>query len=231
MTKCVNGMKMVIAVAVAGGVVTSLVPLEARAQDLADYDYENLSFRGMSFDVGYLWADNVENATTYGVQFDLGFLGPGFGLTPGVTYWKSTLAQTEVDQFETRLGELTTDQGGTVPPGGFDLGVIDRSDIVLSMDGHYVWAIPLNLFFSAGVGLSAHFLSGSGQAIDDTFIEDLLGSVSAGFNIHAGLEFPITSRVRINGGSKVEVLGDLNYVELRGGLTFIWGGLAPEEVR
>ena len=216
MTKCVNGMKMVIAVAVAGGVVTSLVPLEARAQDLADYDYENLSFRGMSF---------------YGVQFDLGFLGPGFGLTPGVTYWKSTLAQTEVDQFETRLGEITMDQGGTVPPGGFDLGVIDRSDIVLSMDGQYVWAIPLNLFFSAGVGLSAHFLSGSGQAIDDTFIEDLLGSVSAGFNIHAGLEFPITSRVRINGGSKVEVLGDLNYVELRGGLTFIWGGLAPEEVR
>ena len=52
MTKCVNGMKMVIAVAVAGGVVTSLVPLEARAQDLTDYDYENLSFRGMSFDVG-----------------------------------------------------------------------------------------------------------------------------------------------------------------------------------
>ena len=83
MTRCVNGMKMVIAVAVAGVVVTSLVPLEARAQDLADYDYENLSFRGMSFDVGYLWADNVENATTYGVQFDLGFLGPGFGLMLG----------------------------------------------------------------------------------------------------------------------------------------------------
>ena len=231
MMRCVNGMKMVIAATVAGVVVTSTVPRAARAQDLADYDYENLSFRGISVDLGYLLADNVENAPTYGVRFDLGFLGPGFELMAGLTYWKSTLAQTEVDQFETRLGELTADQGGTVLPGGFDLGVIDRSDVVLSMDGQYVWAAPFNLFFSTGVGLSAHFLNGSGVAVDDTFIEDLLDSVSAGFNIHAGLELPITDRVRISGGSKVEILGDLNYIEFRAGLRFIWGGLVQEEGR
>ena len=173
MMRCVNGMKTVIAMTVAGMLVTSAVPREGQAQELADYDYENLSFRGMSFDVGYLYADNVEDTRTVGVRFDLGFLGPGFRLMPGVTYWKSTLDRTQVDEFETRLGELTEDQGGTVPPDGFDLGVIDRSDVVLSMDGHYVWAVPLNLFFSAGVGLSVHFLNGSGPLIDDTFIEDL----------------------------------------------------------
>jgi len=231
MMRCVNGMKMVIAVTVAGMLVTSAVPREGQAQELADYDYENLSFRGISFDVGYLYADKVEDTRTLGVRFDLGFLGPGFRLMPGVTYWESTLAQTEVDEFETRLGELTEDQGGTVPPGGFKLGVIDRSDVVLSLDGHYVWAVPLNLFFSAGVGLSVHFLNGAGPLIDDNFIEDLLDSVSAGFNLHAGLEFPITDRVRIGAGSKVEVLGDLNYVEFRGGLSFIWGGLVQEEDR
>ena len=231
MMRCVNAMRVAIAAMAAGVVVGSAVPREAQAQDLADYDYENLSFRGVSFDVGYLYADNVADTRTLGVRFDLGFLGPGFRLMPGVTYWESTLAQTEVDQFETRLGTLTADQGGTVPPGGFDLGVIDRSDIVMSLDGHYVWAVPLKLFFSAGVGLSAHFLNGSGSAINDTFVEDLLDSVSAGFNLHAGLEYPITDRVRIFGGSKVEVLGDLNYVEFRGGLTFIWGGLAQEEER
>ena len=224
-------MSVLIAATLAGAVVTSALPNQAWAQDLADYDYENLSFRGVSFDVGQLYADNVADARTLGVRFDLGFLGPGFRLMPGVTYWASTLAQTEVDQFEARLGTLTADQGGTVPTGGFDLGVIDRSDIVMSLDGHYVWAVPLNLFFSAGVGVSAHFLRGSGAAIDDTFVEDLLDSVSAGFNIHAGLEYPITDRVRIFGGSKVEVLGDLNYVELRGGLTFIWGELVQEESR
>jgi len=233
MLKCVNGMvnvmRMVTTATVAGVVATSAVPHEAWAQDLADYDYENLSFRGISFDVGYLYADNVEDTRTLGVRFDLGFLGPGFRLMPGVTYWESTMAQSEVDEFETRLGTLTEDQGGTVPPGGFDLGVIDRSDVVLSLDGHYVWAVPLNLFFSAGLGLSAHFLNGSGGGIDETFVEDLLDSVSAGFNLHAGLEYPITDRVRISAGSKVEVLGDLNYVEFRGGLSFIWGTLEQEE--
>ena len=231
MMRCVNVIRMVFASTVAGVVVTSALPHEARAQDLADYDYENLSFRGISFDVGYLYADNVEDTRTLGVRFDLGFLGPGFRLMPGVTYWESTLADPEVDQFETRLGTLTTDQGGIAPADGFDLGVIDRTDIVVNMDGHYVWATPLNLFFSMGVGLSAHFLNGSGPGIDDTFVEDLLDSVSAGFNLHAGLEYPITDRVRIHGGSKVEVLGDLNYVEFRGGLSFIWGGLVQEEDR
>ena len=231
MTRCVRVMRVVVAATVAGAVATAAAPQEAGAQDLADYDYENLSFRGISFDVGYLYADNVEDTRTLGVRVDLGFLGPGFRLIPGVTYWESTMAQTEVDQFETRLGTLTTEQGGTVPPGGFDLGVIDRSDVVLSLDGHYVWAVPLNLFFSAGLGLSAHFLNGSGVGIEDTFVEDLLDSVSAGFNLHAGLEYPITDRVRISAGSKIEILGDLNYVEFRGGLSFIWGTLAQEETR
>ena len=229
--RCVSAMRMAIAATLAGVVVTSAAPCETRAQDLADYDYENLSFRGISFDVGYLYADNVEDTRTLGVRFDLGFLGPGFRIMPGVTYWKSTLAQTEVGQFQTRLGTLTADQGGTVPAGGFDLGNIDRKDIVVGLDGHYVWAVPLNLFFSTGVGLSVHFLNGSGPSIDGTFVEDLLDSVSAGFNLHAALEYPIADRIRIHGGSKVEILGDLNYVELRGGLTFIWGGLVQGEDR
>ena len=229
--RCVSAMRMAIAATLASVVVTSAAPCETRAQELADYDYENLSFRGISFDVGYLYADKVEDTRTLGVRFDLGFLGPGFRIMPGVTYWESTLAQTEVGQFQTRLGTLTADQGGTVPAGGFDLGDIDRKDIVVSLDGHYVWAVPLNLFFSTGVGLSVHFLNGSGPSIDGTFVEDILDSVSAGFNLHAALEYPIADRIRIHGGSKVEILGDLNYVEFRGGLTFIWGGLVQGEDR
>ena len=229
--RAMRAMRTVIVAAVAGVVATSMAPCEARAQDLADYDYENLSFRGISFDVGYLYADNVEDTRTLGVRFDLGFLGPGFRIMPGVAYWESTLAQIEVQRFEARLGTLTANQGGTIPAGGFNLGDIDRKDIVLGLDGHYVWAVPLNLFFSTGVGLSAHFLNGSGPAVDDTFVEDLLDSVSAGFNLHAALEFPIADRVRIHGGSKVEILGDLNYVEFRAGLTFIWGELVQGEER
>ena len=233
--RCASGMRTVravIAATVAGVIATSLAPYEAAAQELADYDYENLSFRGISFDVGYLYADNVEDTRTLGVRIDLGFLGPGFRIMPGVTYWESALAETEVAQFEARLATLTADQGGTVPPGGFNLGVIERKDIVVGVDGQYVWAVPLNLFFTTGVGLSLHFLNASGsELIDDTFIHDLFNSVSPGFNLHTSLEFPITDRIRIHGGSKVEILGDLNYVEFRGGVTLIWGGLVEGEDR
>lgn len=231
MTRSVSAMWIVVAGALAGVVVTSLVPDEAAAQDAVDYDYENLSFRGVAYDLGYLYADNVEDTQTLGVRFDLGFFGPGFRLMPGLSYWSSEMARSEVDRFEVRLASLTATQGGTVPPGGFDLGTIDRSDLVFGLDGHYVWATPLNLFFSMGVGLSAHFLNGSGPGIDGTFVEDLLDSASAGFNLHAGLEYPIIDRVRIHGRSKIEVLGDLNYIEFGGGLTFLWGGLVQGEGR
>lgn len=212
-------------------VLMSASPRGAVAQDFIDYDYANLSFRGISFDVGQLNTDNVEDATTLGVRFDLGYLGPGFRITPGVTYWESTMAQAEVDQFETRLTELNQTQGGTPPLGGFDLGVIDRSDVIVTLDGEYVWTIPFDMYFSAGVGVSAHFLNGSGAAIDGTFVEDLLDSASAGFNLHAALEYPIAERVRLYGGSKIEVLGDLNYFEFRGGLSFIWGEFVEGEIR
>ncbi len=226
-----SGMRRVIAAAATAVVVGSVAPRGAEAQEVLDYDYENLSFRGISFDVGHLNADNVENATTLGVRFDLGFLGPGFRITPGVTYWESTMAQSEVEQFETRLGVLNQTQGGTAPPGGFDLGDINRSDVIVTLDGEYVWAVPYNLYFATGVGVSAHFLNGSGPAIDGTFVEDLLDSASAGFNLHAALEYPLAERVRLYGGSKVEVLGDLNYFEFRVGLTFIWGEFVEGENR
>jgi hypothetical protein len=209
--------------------VVILAPTGARSQELADYDYANLSFRGVLFEGGYIFANNVEDTEIFGLRFDLGFLGPGFRIVPGVAYWTSQMAQDEVEDFETRLGALSLDQGGTLPPGGFDLGVIDRDDIVLSLDGHYMWSVPLNLFLWTGVGASAHFLNGSGPAVDGTFVEDLLDSVSAGLNVHGGLEYPVTDRFRAYGGGKLEFLGDLRYVELRFGLSYIWGDLVSGE--
>ena len=211
--------------------VVILTPTGARAQELADYDYENLSFRGVLAEAGYIFANNVENTEIFALRFDLGFLGPGFRIVPGVAYWSSPMARDEVDDFEVRLAALNTLQGGTSPPGGFDLGRIDREDLVISLDGHYMWSVPLDLFLWTGVGVSGHLLNGSGAAVNGTFVEDLLDSVSAGFNVHGGLEYPVTDRFRLYGGSKLEVLGDLRYVELRFGLSYIWGELVEGEAR
>ena len=215
--------------ALAGVVI--LAPARVSSQELADYDYANLSFRGVMAEGGYIFANNVENTEIFALRFDLGFLGPGFRIVPGVAFWTSRMAQEEVDDFEVRLGELNAAQGGTPPPGGFELGRIDRDDVVLSLDGHYMWSVPLDFFFWTGVGVSAHFLNGSGPAVDGTFVEDLLDSVAAGFNVHGGLDYPVTDRFRLYGGSKLEVLGDLRYVELRFGLSYIWGELVQGEAR
>ena len=209
----------------------ALSPLRAGSQELADYDYANLSFRGILAERGYIFANNVENTEILGIRFDLGFLGPGFRIVPGVAYWSSHVAQSEVADFERKLTDLNTRHGGTSPPGGFDLGVIDRDDVVVSLDGHYVWSVPANFLFWMGLGASGHFLNGSGPAVDGTFVEDLLDSVSAGFNVHGGVEYPLTDRFRVYGGGKVEVLGDLRYAELRAGLTFLWGELMEGEGR
>jgi opacity protein-like surface antigen len=210
------------AVAVAGS---------AAAQDLAEYDYENLSFRGVMPEVGYMWSDNVENTAVFGLKFDLGFLGPGFRLVSGLSYWDSQMAAGEVDRFETQLDGLIVEQGGTPPLGGVHLGQVDREDVSLSLDGHYVWRIPARFFFYTGLGVSGHFLNGSGPAVDGTFVEDLLDSVSAGINLNAGLEYPVKDRFRLYGSSKVEVLGDLKYVEIRFGGSLIFGGLVSGEGR
>ena len=211
--------------------VVILAPAGAGSQELADYDYANLSFRGVLAEGGYIFANNVENTEIFALRFDLGFLGPGFRIVPGVAFWTSRMAQDEVNDFEARLAALNAIQGGTAPPGGFDLGSIDRDDVVISVDGHYMWSVPLDLFLWTGVGVSTHFLNGSGPAVNGTFVEDLLDSVSAGFNVHGGLEYPVTDRFRLYGGSKFEVLGDLRYVELRFGLSYIWGALVQGEAR
>lgn len=216
--------------AVAGvcAVLAGVVP--ASAQDLADFDYENLRFRGFGLDWGYMWPSRVEPTQSFGVRMDLGYLGPGLRIVPSVSYWSAPFKAAEVDELEGRVAQLISSQTDDPPP-TVDLGVIDWSDITLGLDAHVVWTVPGNLLTFAGVGAAAHLLNGDGAAINGTFIEDLLDSVTAGFNVHAGLEYPITNRIRLHGQGRYEVLGDLQYVQVRTGLQFMTGSLVPGEER
>ncbi len=197
------------------GLVLSAGALGAQAT-LADYDYENLSFRGFSLEGGYIFPSRVEPTHTLGMRVDLGYLGPGLRIVPGVAFWSSTMEDREVAELEGKVdalirGELDPGSGFT----GVDLGTIDWSDLVLSLDGHFVWAIPYDFLSFAGAGVSAHILNGEGSAISGTFVEDLLDSVTAGLNLHAGLEYPLFDRFRLYGLARYELMEDLRYAELR----------------
>ncbi len=215
----------------AGGVVAVAVLAPAvRGQELADYDYENLRFRGLAPEWGYLWPTRVEATESWGVRLDLGYLGPGLRVVPSLTYWKSRWKAREVHELEDRVASLISSQTNESPP-PVDLGVIDWRDVAFGVDAQFVWRVPYGLLTFAGVGAAAHMLDGAGTAVDDTFVEDLLDSVTAGFNVHGGIEYPWARWLRMYGEARYEVMSDLRYPEVRIGGQVMFGAAAPGEER
>jgi hypothetical protein len=204
------------------GVVAAifLSPSAARAQGLANFDYEDLTVRGLMVDVGYMSAKKVEDTQTFGARLDLGFLGPGVRVTAGFSRWASELSGREVGDLEARLEELIFQQTGEASE--VFLGTINWADVALNGDVHFLWRVPFGLLTYAGVGASAHVLRGSGTAIEDTFIDDLLDSVRAGLNGHVGLEVPLHPRFRVVGETRYELLDDLSYLQFRIGGQFMF---------
>ncbi len=204
-----------------------LAPASAGAQGLADFDYENLSFRGVMLDGGHVSSSRIKSTASFGGRLDLGLLGPGVRVVAGFSHWSSTLADREVQELESKLESLIFDETGG--PATVQLGEIAWSDVAFHGDAHFLWRVPLGLLTYAGLGASTHVLRGSGAAIDATFVDDLLDSVRAGVNIHGGLEVPLHRRFRAVGEVRYELLEDLSYLQFRLGGQFLFGSPFPGE--
>lgn len=200
-------------------------------QDIADIDYEHLSFRGIAPEWGYLWPNRMQEAHTFGVRVDMGYMGPGLRITPSVTYWKSRFDQSEVDEFSDRIADLVAEQNPGSPRPDIDLGRIEYRDIAIGLDAHVVWEVPFDLLTFGGLGVTAHIVDGQGVAISGTFVEDLLDSVEPGFNLHFGAEYPVTERMRLYTVGRYEVMPDLQYLQVRVGWQFMFAPNAPGEGR
>jgi opacity protein-like surface antigen len=200
--------------------LAALLPLllaaaPAAAQELADYDYENLSFRGVGFDYGYIWPTKVSAAPQYALRIDLGYLGPGVRLVPTFTYWSSEFKTSELARLADQLEQLPVLQQQGVSIDAADLGTVEWSDISLGLDAHYVWTAPFDLITYAGAGLGLHALNGRGTAIADTFIEDLLDSTTAGLAVLGGVEYQAAPRLRVYGELRYTVMSDVRYPGIR----------------
>jgi len=222
-----NGMRWtVVALAALVGLGTTQA---ASAQDLADFDYENLSFRGFGPEWGYLVPTRVEATHSYGVRFDLGYLGPGVRIVPSVMYWSSPLKASEVRELEASVEQLI-DQQIDGPSPSVNLGTIEWTDVAVGLDAHVVWRVPFGILTYAGLGGAIHVLNGKGAAINGTFVEDLLDSLEPGMNLHLGAEYLLSDRLRFSSQGRYEVLGDLQYFQVRAGLQFMVGASHPGEV-
>lgn len=197
----------------------TLAPGNVRAQELADYDYENLAFRGIGADVGRIWPSNLDPATTYRIRIDLGYLGPGVRIVPSIGYWKSRVEQSEIEAFERQLEE----RGAT----GVNLGEIELSDLTMQVDAHFVWTTPVRVLMYVGAGAGLHMLNGQGRDIDDTFIEDLFDSIMPGVSAIAGAEYAIVDRVRVYGEGHFTIVSDILNPGLRAGVAVMF----PAQIR
>ena len=199
------------------------------AQGLADYDYDQLTLRGIGFEAGYIFPDKVDDTPQFGMRFDLGYLGPGFRILPRVAYFSSSMTGAEVDKLEARMIELVFDQNPLAPVPVVDLGTVDWSAVTVGLDGQFVWRVPYGILTYLGAGFAAHFQNGDGAAIEGTFVEDLLDSVVAGANAHAGIEIPVTRMTRVYGDIRYEFLGDLRFPAVRLGVQLMITDPSPGE--
>jgi hypothetical protein len=194
----------------------------AQAQTLADYDYENLSFRGVGFDFGFIWPSKVEATAAYSLRFDLGYLGPAVRIAPVLSYWKSTFRREELDRLAAQLNRIP---GVSVEAD--DLGTIEWSNLSAGLDAHVVWTTPVRAITYVGGGLGLHVLNGRGPIIRDNLIEDLLDSVSGGVALMAGAEYPVSPQVRFYGEARYTLLSDVHYPGFRFGGAFMLPQPAP----
>lgn len=209
-----------------GGILLSLllIPAAAAAQGLADYDYANLRFRGIGLDYGYIWPSKVESTEAFGLRLDLGFLGPGLRIMPGISYWSSKVKRQELERLAERLNDLPALQDRGVVITAQDLGEIDWSDLTLSLDAQLVWTAPFRIITYAGAGVGVHVLNGRGALIDNTFVEDLLDSVSAGLAVMGGLEYEVLRPLRIYGEARYTLANDIHYPGVRIGAALMFPG-------
>ncbi len=206
-----------------------LLPTGLAAQTWEDYDYENLEFRGLGVEVGGIWPTRVEPTIVFGVRADLGQVGPNVRISPAIRYWSSSLRQAEVDRLADQIRRICERQGASCP--AFDLGEIRRSDLEISVDGHYLFDIDLPVVPYAGAGLGVHLLNGSGEAIEGTFVEDLLDTLSPGLNLIAGLNVPIGPSLQLLTEARGVLVGDIRYLTLLVGGSWSVPGVSANPFR
>jgi hypothetical protein len=190
------------------------LPAPAPAQALEDYDYENLEFRGIGVDGGGIWPARVVPTAVIGVRADLGFVGPRVRISPAIRFWSSSLRESEVERLADQILRICDRQGTGGCPTGLTLGEVKRSDLELSTDAHYLIPTGYTIEPYLGGGLGLHLLNGRGESIDDTFVEDLLDTVSPALNLLGGVNVPLGRAVQLVTEARFVLVSDVQYASL-----------------
>jgi opacity protein-like surface antigen len=131
------------------------------------------------------------------------------------------MRETELDRLAGQINRLPPLRDQGVVLRAEDLGTITWSDLSVAVDVHMVWTTPVGLFTYVGAGAALHALNGHGDFIENTFVEDLLDSTSAGIAIMGGLEYQPAARLRLYGEARYTLVTDIRYPGLRLGASLM----------
>ncbi len=196
----------VLSMALCGGAADA-----AGAQGLADYDYEDLEFRGIGAEVGRIWPSQVEPTTSFGLRLDLGLIGPHVRIIPTARFWSSSLREGELENLANQIILVCERQPNAVCPETLNLGEIRLSDLELATDAHFLFFPESMISPYAGLSLGLHLLNGRGDFIDGTFVEDLLDAVAPGLGSVAGVTLGVGRTLQVGVEARYMLASDVRY--------------------
>jgi len=185
---------------------------------LSKFSYDNLKPSGLQLDLGPVGGNNIRGTLTGGLRLDYGFIAPHVRVLLGVSYYKADFSSAARTRFEQRLDSI-------VNPGTNDainLGRIRWSDVTGDVDLQYVLS-GRSVTTYLGIGLGAHIRHGSGPAINGTFVQDALNSVTAGLNGTIGTEVG-ARRWRFTLEARGVLSSGVSTASLRSGVMYRWAG-------
>jgi len=195
-----------------------LAPQTLGAQGFLDeFSYEGLGLAGIGLDVGPVASDRVTTEVSIGVLVDYGMIAPRVRVLFGINYFKGELDQNEIDDFERRLLQIIRDPTGDAT---VDIGRVGWSNLEATLDLQYIFPSSPRLFTYVGLGIGAHIRNGSGAAIDDTFVEDALDTITASADLSFGVEVVLTDRIHFTTNVRGVLSSELLIVSARAGLMY-----------
>jgi hypothetical protein len=201
--------------------LTALPPDRLSAQGfLSQFSYDNLKPSALQLDLGPLGGNNIRGTLTGGMRLDYGFIAPHVRVLLGASYFKADFSSEARARFEQRLKSVVRDPTGDDT---ISLGRITWSDVTGDLDLQYVLPQSHSVTAYMGVGLGVHIRHGSGPAINGTFVQDALNSITAGLNGTIGTEFG-AKRWRVTLDARGVLSSGLSTASLRTGVMYRWGG-------
>ena len=195
-----------------------VAPQSLGAQGFLDeFSYEGLGLVGIGLDVGPVASDRVTTEVSIGVLVDYGMIAPRVRVLFGVNYFKGELDQNEIDNFKDRLLLLIRDPTGEAT---VDIGQIRWSNLEATLDLQYVFPSGPRYFTYLGLGMGVHIRNGSGAAIDGTFVEDALDTITASADLSLGVEVALTNRIHFTTNVRGVLSSELLIASARAGFMY-----------